>query len=567
MNVTKGGGIKSNNIFRYIKSIGYEIETADIVKFNIKQEDGKEILVNSTLTNEYADPNDENDEYFSIIDTGDLEFKITNDSAEDTYLNKELEEIADAVDCDETVFKLAIPKNKYLNQEEYDIKMLYEDELVNCEALSDVEWIITHYRPVTSPNMILETFFKSMLMLRNHLDELITIPNSHLLYLDEDDDFVEYENTNVNQTYVLPNTPVVYFNSIYTNTYYDELRSKNYDITQNLEIVVQMTFGCDILYVYRIMRALLSIDITPVNLQKIKDSLDRNPSNENIKLIDELIRDIENGENLDLQIITATLNAVKIMFETYNNTTRVPFPSNDITKKLQMYFFLIFYKLYIYLNFYLSDKKTSFLFKKVSSFMVRHTNYNLYLEIKKLLRELYPDKSSAEILKIIRKLIIPLDKNKSLRVVFIHENMNESIKERYMNPGSSRSSTNIGNPLYSILEYFLYFEKDGHEDKRDWLVKNNVDEKSAKYPLDDNTIIVEFRDFPTFLYMQLLIDGSDQVSDELLTVNKGGVTMKIINEFIGKKSKPKTKTKRRSNKHKSHSPYTRKTMKKTHASI
>jgi len=559
MNITKkGGSIKSDNIFKYIKSIGYEIETTDIVKFNRNQYHGKEILVNTKVTNDqhinqYTEE-DELDEYIDIIHTDNLEFKITNDAADDTHFNEELEEIIDTVNCDETVFKLTVPKNSYLTQDEYDIKFKDVDgTLVNCETFSDVEWIITHYELNTLPTVILDSFSKSMLLLRGHLNELKTIYNSNLLYLDKNDDFVKYENLGVNQTYVLPNTPVVYLNSIYTNTDRGEIRARNYDITQDLEIVVQMTFSCDISYIYRIMKKLLSTDFTYANLEKIRGIVERNPDNKNIIEIDELIRSIETGERVDLQIITATLNIVKNMFENYNKTSRYPLPSNENTKKLQMYFFLIFYKIYIYLNFYLTDKEPKQLFKKLSSFMIRHSNYFFYLEIKKLLGRIFPDKSGSEIIKIIEKLVAPLDKNKNLRLLFVDEFMNEQTKETYFSTRYSRNSKTICDPLYSLSKYFANFEGVGSEEKRDWLVTNNIDDKSAKYQLYDDTVIVEFRDFPTFLYMQLLIDGSDQLCDKVISLPVGVISMKTVNEIIGKKSRTRT---RRKTKHASFTPVT-----------
>ena len=532
---TKGGGIKRDNIFNYIKSIGFEIETTDLIKFTITQEDDKEIMVNSALANVDLDyglmPEDE---YSYVIDTKDLQFKITNDSAEDTYFNEEMKKISDKVDCEETVFKLSIPRNRYLTQDEYDIKFLEDDSLVNCSSFADVEWVITHYKPAKTPNVILETFKTSMQLLSDHLHTLVTIPNSHLLYLDND--FVKYENTSINQTYVLPNTSLVYFNSIYTNTDRGEIRSQNYDITQNLEVVAQMTFSCDILHIYRIMKKLLSVDFTHPELAKLNRYLEKYPENKNIITITELIGAIENGENDDLHILMATLNIVKTMFDNYNSTSKYPFPSNETTKKIQMCFFLIFYKIYIYLNFYLSDPKE--LFKKLSSFMVRHTNYVLYLEIKKLLHQIFVGKSEREILKIIEKLVVPIDKNKNFRVLFIYEFMDEKVREKYMATDyRSAKQRNIGDPLYSFTEYFLHFEKDVDEEERDWLVVNNVDVKSTKYPLESETVIIEFRDFPMFCYTQLLIEGSEKMGEELLRLNIGVFSMKIINEFIkGKKS-------------------------------
>jgi len=120
----RGGDISKTKIFDHIKSIGFEIETTDLIKFTIEdvKKRKRQILVNSALTNidlEYG-YFDEN-EYTDIIDTPELKFKITNDSAEDSEFNVELAEIMDTHrhddddDCEKVVFKLHIPKNEYLH--------------------------------------------------------------------------------------------------------------------------------------------------------------------------------------------------------------------------------------------------------------------------------------------------------------------------------------------------------------------------------------------------------------------------------------------------------------------
>ena len=88
-----GGDIKSNNIFKYIKSIGFEFETTQLVKLTITQDEdtSKKILVNSALTNNdlefgYDDP----DELIFIVDEEDEKFKITSDTNDDSLFNKEL---------------------------------------------------------------------------------------------------------------------------------------------------------------------------------------------------------------------------------------------------------------------------------------------------------------------------------------------------------------------------------------------------------------------------------------------------------------------------------------------
>ena len=510
----KARGISRDTIFKHIKSIGFEIETTDIIKFTVKEDEGKEILVNSSLTNGDLEYGYEDEEYTYILNTPELQFKITNDSSEDSNFNEEIEALAEDEDCDDVVFKLSLPENEYLNQE-YDIKIVEDGELLNCSSFTDVEWIITHYRPRISPNIILETFSESMVLLRNHLRNLVIIPDSHFLYL-SDGDFVKYDNANVNQTYVLPGTSLVYFNSLYTNSEKGETRGQNYNINEDLLVVVQMTFGCDVLYVYRLMKKMLSLEFTKREVDILEECLTRHPENKNIKEIVDFIEEFKSGENSDITTIDNSLEIVKIMF--------TDFPVVD--KKIKMYFFLIIYKIYIYLNFYLTDKPKDLL-KEVSSFMVRHTNYVLYLEIKKL----FGGHEST-----INQLIEKLD-SKEITELFVSDHMNKKIKKIFLSKPSRPKS--YGNPLYSVANYFRHFEKDVSKDLRDWFVLNNIDEKSTKYDLTNDTIIIEFRDFPIFCYMQFLLE--DDIREELLDINTGSFTMKIINKFISRHRHSKTR--------------------------
>ena len=334
-----GGDINKYSIFRHIKSIGFEIETTDLIKFTVEKYKKREILVNSALTNidlEYG-YFDEN-EYTDIIDTPELKFKITNDSAEDSAFNEELESLFDTHkdddDCEKVIFKLSIPKNEHLKQTKYDIKIREPDlELHNCSSFTDVEWIITYYKPEMSKNVILNTFYNSMVLLRDHLSKLKTIHNSKLYYLNEENKYVKYENAKINQVYILPGTTLVYYN----NSIYDV---KNYDINENLKIVVQMTFSCDILYVFRIMKKLLSIEYSSKQLEIVKKYLEK--SNKNIEGINELIEQTMRNENFDLDALDNSLEVVKKMFKSYNNekqNSEYLFVSDNVnTKKLKMYF-------------------------------------------------------------------------------------------------------------------------------------------------------------------------------------------------------------------------------------
>jgi hypothetical protein len=543
------GDVNSYSIFRHIKSIGFEIETTDLIKFTVENYGKREILVNSALTNidlEYG-YFDEN-EYTDIIDTPELKFKITNDSAEDSEFNEELAEIFDShrddddEDCEKVIFKLSIPKNEYLKQTKYDIKIREPDlELHNCSSFTDVEWIITYYKPEISKNVILNTFYNSMNLLREHLIKVKTIKNSKLYYLNDENKYVNFENAKINQIYVLPGTSLVYYN----NSVYD---IKNYDINENLKIVVQMTFSCDILYVFRIMKKLLSIEYTSKQLEIVKKYLEK--SNKNIENINEMIEQTMRNENFDLDAIDNALEIVKNLFKIYNsdkeNREYLFVSDNNNTKKLKMYFFLIMYKLYIYLNSYLQNKEDNneSLFKKSLSFAVRHNNYYLYLEIKKIIKQIFAsefkDKDEKyindKIVEIINNILKPINTEKKVyfilyNVKYTRDRKKELHKLLKVNP--EESEIYFGNPLYSISSYFAHFENENEEDeKRDWLVANNIDEKSTKFELNNDTIIIEFRDFPSYCYLNLLISSDDNIREEILKNNVGTLNMKIINDYM-----------------------------------
>lgn len=560
-NTIVGGDINKYSIFRHIKSIGFEIETTDLIKFTIEKPKKREILVNSALTNidlEYG-YFDEN-EYTDIIDTPDLKFKITNDSAEDSEFNEELYKIYDSHkddddDCEKVIFKLNIPKNEHLNQSTYRIKIREPDlELHNCSSFTDVEWIITYYKPELSKNVILNTFYNSMNLLKDHLKKLKTVKNSKLYYLNEENKYVKFEKSKINQVYVLPNTSLVYYN----NSKYD---IKNYNINENLKIVVQMTFSCDINYVFRIMKKLLSIEYSSNQLNIVKKHLENLKDNTNVQNINEMIEQTIKNENFDLYAVDNSLEIVKKMFNYYNNNKEnseyLFVSSNDNTKKLKMYFFLIIYKIYIYLNSYLQNKADDdeSLFKKSLSFAVRHNNYYIYIEIKKIIRNIFSHQFknkdekfiNNKIIEIISNIIKSIGKDKEIHnLIYNFPYVKEQKKELYrlIRENKEKPETHFGNPLYSVSSYFSHFENQENEDNqdnennennetRDWLVLNNVDEKSTKFELNNDTIIIEFRDFPSYCYLNLLINSNDtEIKKEILKNNVGTLNMKIVNDYM-----------------------------------
>ena len=582
-----GGNISVSNIFQNIKSIGFEIETTDLIKFTIeKEKEGdKDILVNSALTNidlEYGYYDET--EYTYIIDEPNLKFKITNDSADDSEFNKRFQSLISSHkkidehdddeehdgdeahdnedeeddyegedECEDVVFKLNIPSNKYLKQTEYDILVKEPDlELHKCSTFTDVEWIITYYDLTYSKNIILNNFFNSMSLLKQHLNKLVTINNSKFVYLNAENKYVELDDSIINQAYVLPDTSLVYYNV-------SEYDIPKYNITTDLKFVPQMTFSCDITYTFRIMKKILSLEYDIDSLKIVKNYLAKINDTTNIKTIDEMIENHLANENFDVYSIDFSIKIINRLFKNYNeNETNKDYLLDDkeSVNKLKMYLFLIIYKLYIYLNSYLETKTMheETMLKKNLSFAVRHSNYLLYLEVKKILKNIFSSKFvgksdkdiNDEIVKIIHNLMDDkilsklmyefqypkLERNKIIQNLINNKNnpeKYEEIKKQY-----------YGDPLYLISSYFDHFEKPNLEEgedetdesaMRDWLVFNNIDEKSTKFELNNDTIIIEFRDFPSYCYLHLFMTSDEKIRQEILQNNIGTLNMKIIDDY------------------------------------
>jgi hypothetical protein len=88
--------------------------------------------------------------------------------------------------------------------------------------------------------------------------------------------------------------------------------------------------------------------------------------------------------------------------------------------------------------------------------------------------------------------------------------------------------------LCFISSYFDHFEKDDVEEdeERDWLVANHIDEKSTKFELRDDTVIIEFRDFPEYCYLYLFVNSDENLQHQISQNNMGTLNLKIIEEYM-----------------------------------
>jgi hypothetical protein len=566
-----GGHIDSSKIFDNILSIGFEIETNDLIKFTLTKDEitGKYILVNSALINYYleygfVDPN----EYTYIIDTKDESFKITNDSTDDSGFNELVEKIyygeddkdeneeqeggeedfeenedyeendeeneeneendgeeEEYEDDENKFFIVKIPPNQYLTQPDYAVKFREgnseETKLHNFSfsCFTDTEFIATYYNPVRSSNIIKEYLFKSIRELRNHLDKLVTINNSKMTLKNHGEE-IEIPKT-INQSYVLPNTTLVYFNSSLSNI-------QNYNIREDLDIVIQMTFSCNIIYCYRIMKQLLSL----INIDNYEKQFNKysNLNNKNIQKLSKKVNAIKNNTDYYEYVITRSMNIVNSLFTNYNNLYKT-YPldnDNNTTRMIKSYMFLIIYKLFTYLNSYVKNEgEEANLLKYWLPFAVRHYNYNLFLELKKVIKNAFntDDTNASTIInQILDDKILnimydsPAIKNKKTK-------LNIEVKN-----DADLQSKYYGDPLFSIKSYFEYFDKFN----ADWLEANGVDEKSTKFDLKNDVIIIEFRDFPLYTYLELFSLGNDEIKNEIIKNDVGVFNMRILNHFVSK---------------------------------
>ena len=424
---------------------------------------------------------------------------------------------------------MIVPPNEYLKQNEYDIFIREGDSTLNkFSTFTDVEWIATYYKPKPTNNTIFEYFMITMKLLIDHLNSLKTIRGCIMQYLDDDDneykDFTELNKTK--QIYTIPGTSLVYYNTVI-------LGNRNFDVTNDIAITPQTTMVCDVLYIYRVMIQLSSFDTVSKNIE----ILDRYKEN---KLISDILETIEESE---LFFIEYSYKVVKNMFNAYNSDPRNSnylFDSSNDVQKLKAYFFLIFYKLINYMNVYISRKRkiSTTMLKYALPFAVRHYNSDLYFKIKDLVKKIFlpkfQNRSNEEIDKIVVSIIQNIVSDDNTKEVYMYKNIqkehNKLLNSILSNP--NLKEVRFGDPLYSVSSYFQYFETQNLEHQPDWLVKNNIDEKSSKFDLTNDDIMFEFRSFYEHAFLYLFLTGNDEVRENLLQNQHLTFNMKTIKSYI-----------------------------------
>jgi hypothetical protein len=573
-NQFNGGYITENRILSKILSIGFEIESDYLSKFTLmpfENEYGEPILMNtdtqtgdvSKLTDEYFEEHQDDvdmqfrqNEYFDIEvkkdpKTNDVfsTFLITNDIGNTGFI-KNLNTICDN-DKDKNsmyVFRpsgLSIPasiprKQKtqksrkkgsktqrvssktptYNTSKDYALNFVFSED-VECSVFSNVEWISTFYKIQPNSNIILKSLKQTINKLLDHLKNLNIIEGS-LFYreLDNGGNTVEEKMITHSKSRLLFNRPGT--NLYYMQTHYTQ-RPLELD---DLPLAFQMTYSMNIIDTIDVIKYLTAASDNSSNVRETE------------------ISHIEN-----------CVNELFLNFNDMHKKSRILKMDlqNVFIKNCKNYLFLIFYKLFMYLNKYKQNlDKPAYYFKNSLPYNSRHSNYELYKALKTNLWNYYKlTKSNIKERKIVEIIMTLLDQPPTIEH-WLLKGAKDADPNLHIFNSVSKTDESYGDPLSSFLSYFHFFENpvhneedeedededEGYEEtpthktKHDWLEYAKIDIFSSRLPLNNNIILVEDRSFGFSLYSHFEdVFKKHNAEDELKTRGKQ-LTINNLKKYI-----------------------------------
>lgn len=565
----RGGSLNTNPAFRNILSIGYEFETHDLAKLSLHQ--NKRSLINSDLIlrvlkdkiesnsiKEVLNENNEKDEnYLSVripmgnevesdehinIDDMDeeerefhlefadeIELEKLEKRENNSYLeyfneprksdvrvsNKKGEESKRTLvkfqitnDLGDGEFaemlrkhceKLTIPKNKmYVFKTQggkiFDFKFS-EDIWPNCETFSGVEYVVTYYSPKRdNPNIILETFVDACSRIVDHLADLKSVKGELMIHgSDKRSHYVSIGNIgNERCLYRKPNTNLFYIDT------YDNVDTQVVKKLGDAEFIPQMTFRSKAKHALDIMKEALKPDT--LFKKGLSDMAALEIDYNTILLIEEIVDDV---------------------FEKHNESSKKKISTSlEIFQSLKLYIFLIYYKLFAYIQNHNSIMSKEDYLKDKLAFASRHSNQELYARAKAILKDHYKISSPEE----IRKILCRSESVKELYEIedFEEEDFNDLGEYKYENALTdelAESNPNYGNPLYSLSSYFAYFET-AKTGEKDWFIDSKTDNVSTRFDLTDDIVLLENRLFKDEMEILLKNKINIKLSGGLLPIRK-----------------------------------------------
>jgi hypothetical protein len=397
---------------------------------------------------------------------------------------------------------------------------------------SDVEWIMTYYKPKSNKNIILNTFINVAKNLIFHLTRLEKQTGKLIMNFSEDDKEI-MKKSEIRNLYHSPNTNIYYLQT--------HLIDEKLDI-DDICFVPQMTFSCHIK------------DLVDIFKELTKDSIN---NFENYKRIaDERIAVIENIEK-----------CINKLFENYNKSSPtiklkiVESRNKPLVKSIKNYLFLFLFKLQRYFNFYLTDEKvknkskTAKYLKDTLFFNSRHTNYEIYKSLKQLISAYFTQYdpniklSNNEIASIIQKLVI---QQPVLEEYLINDPTNIRKNAFLISNKLDKTHKSYGNPYYSLVSYFDFFEdpidnttkrNDKNELFHDWLQYDGIDIYSSTTDIKNNIVLTEIRSFGRMLGSYMYSIADEEMKKNMtrgicnrLTKNyqpdASGISLLVLKQFV-----------------------------------
>jgi len=545
-----GGDITARPSFKHILSIGYEFETANLSKFTHTEiTEVENALFNSDTARkdidefksvDFAEDEDDEDMLNRLEEVVELPafssngkedpnvlFYITNDIAVNPFIKKLYNE---CIEFEE------IPKNELYSfrtldkTRKYPIQFIFHEDR-DCSIFSNVEWLFTYLQPTTTNNIIIKTLSNAVFNLLKHLEDLEKI-KGHLLLTQHGKELI-INNPVERILFKKPGKNLYYLQTQYLRKNAGRGNDVDRELTVNdICCTVQMTFSSHISNVFAIMKSIM-LDTT-------------NSIAVNHSIFEEGYAFVVNVEK-----------CAKELFKRFY-TSAIPCKNAKAINKEQKhallnYVGLILYKLFTYFNDYLTTEKSNRkYFKNHLSFNARHSNYVLYQNLKKILADvLLIDVGDERLAKYIQELFV----QESILSTYI----NKSVLRRGaldIKNELSMNSSSYGNPAFSLVSYFQFFEKPVQQAAdikvHDWLEYKNIDAYSAKMDLNDHVVLVECRNFQRLLSTYMYSIPNDEIKrgmkkgicNELKNVydeSIGGVSIGNLKNMISKGVKRNTR--------------------------
>jgi hypothetical protein len=525
---TYGGSISNTTGLRHILSVGYEVECGNLMKLT-KLESDKLILFNSdrNLTNSdfgnesTSDSNTNNNiiagsqeliemDVFGESDKVDenIEFSITNDIA--LYpLAKKLKKIC-YYPSEDTIKSSTKSKGKsekdhsaeknelYLfrdtgSKKEYKIHFMFKTPR-ECHEHSNVEWIFTYFKPKRQNNVIVNTFLNMIKNLVKHTEDLVPIKGNLIM---------KYKDADNKQQEIIIDKPEekTLYHKPGTNLYYLQTQVTDHPFTMDGTCAkIQMTFSTHIENLFTVLKTILTDKkkAIPSIAENLKIRLDK------IELVknctDELIEKYNKSEAIHKLVLS------------YKKS-----PDLEIIKN---YIFLILFKIESYYTFKKGSEKQTKYLKNLLFINSRHSNYDLYVELKKHIEKMLKVDGPTAV-SIIKKIIFQPEtlykmistniKDKLRKGIFLESNVLEKTNSHY------------GDPIYSLVSYFDFFEQPIQAESNideslidyDWLDYTNVDKASAKMDLKDGIVLVELRNFQAIISSYVYSIADDELKEQM----------------------------------------------------